>query len=123
MSSIVTPDCSFSQSAEEQSPESCRLQEKDCHHDRCYIFDHENIELLPGEFFSVSLYFICHPAGPDDPADQNARKHSDKGHHKAVADVVHNVKKLSDRTVRETDLHIEDTVTQRNHGCGDKIEE
>ena len=54
--------------------------------------------------------FLDDPGGADHPADQDGRQHGDEGHHKAVADVIHEVQKLSDAAGRKLNFYIEKAV-------------
>ena len=58
------------------------------------------------------LNLLHDPGRSDDPADQDRGQEGDKGHHEAVADIVHQVQDLGYTAVGQGDLHIKDAVAQ-----------
>ena len=45
------------------------------------------------------MSFINNPLRTDDPADEDTGQQRNEWHQETVADIVHNIKQLSDRTV------------------------
>ena len=88
-----------------------RLQKQNKHHDRGDEANHHTVKFFPVEGFAVPLHLINDIVGCHNPANQDGREQCDKRHHDAVADIIHDVKKLSGRAVRQFHLYIDDTVT------------
>lgn len=89
------------------------MQEDDQHDNRHDVPDHHGIELFSAEHLSATLHLLGNPCRFHDPSDQDRGEQRDKGHHKAVADVVHDVQQLPGTAVGERSLHIENAVSQQ----------
>ena len=83
--------------SENQICESGGYKEQDQHYDRHDIADHEAVQTGTFEMLAISFYFSDDPVRSDYPADQNTGQQRNKRHQEAVADVIHDIKKLSGR--------------------------
>ena len=100
---------------------SRRLQEENEHDHRHDILDHNPVEALESELPAAVLDFLDDPVRADHPADQDSRQHGDEGHHKAVADVVHQIQKLAHAAVGQRELNIELAISQRDDDRSDGV--
>ena len=90
----------------------CRRQEEDEHDHRHDVLDHDTVQPLKPELAPAVLDFFDDPVGTYDPANQDRGQHRDERHHKAVADVVHEVQKLADAAVGQRKLDVELAISQ-----------
>ena len=93
------------------------------HHNRGNIAHHNGVELFAAEGFAVALHLTNDVIRCFDPADQNRGQQRNQRHHNAVADVIHDVQQLADRTVGQFDLEVEHTVSKGNDSRSGKIDD
>lgn len=106
--------------SENQICESGGYKKQDQHYDRHDIADHEAVQTGTFEMLAVSFYFTDDPVRSDHPADQNTGQQRNKRHQEAVADVVHDIKKLPDGTIWKFQFEIQFVVSETDQDSSDQ---
>lgn len=106
--------------SEDQICESGGYKKQDQHYDRHDIADHETVQTGTFEMLAISFYLSDDPVRSDYPADQNTGQQRNKRHQEAVADVVHDIKKLSDGTIWKAKFEVQFVVSETDQNCGDQ---
>ena len=70
--------------------------------------------------FPVSLHLSYDPVGSNHPADQDTGQKWDKWHQKTVADIIHNIQELSDRTIWKFQFEIQFIIPKADQHCRNK---
>ena len=104
--------------ASDSGEDSGGLQEEDSHHDRGDEPYHKAVKLFAGKSMAACFHLIHNPLRLQHPAHEDAGQQGDEGHQEAVADIIHQIKKLRGLTVGQRHFKIEQVIAQADHSGG-----
>ena len=101
-----------------RSEQTDRLKQQDQQHDWSHKLNHDDIQRFALEFELTLGNFVDDDLRLNNPADQDAGQECNQRHKDIVAEIVHNIKNLSDGAVGQCQFEVQCIVAQADNDAG-----